>query len=60
MLHILKPLYGGVGDDDDYIIITRSSYNTLLRAEKKLEALEDAGVDNWEGYGYAMEQFWDE
>jgi len=27
----------------------------LLEAEAKLQALEQAGVDNWDGYGYAME-----
>lgn len=27
----------------------------LLLAEKKLNALESAGVDNWDGYGFALE-----
>ena len=34
-------------------------YKELLKAEKKLEALEAAGVDNWDGYEIAMEQFWE-
>jgi hypothetical protein len=29
--------------------------NQLLKAERKLSALEASGVDNWEGYGYALE-----
>lgn len=29
-------------------------YNELVEAELKLRALEDAGVDNWEGYDEAM------
>jgi len=31
-----------------------------LKAERKLEALEGCGVDNWEGYDDAMKIFWDE
>jgi hypothetical protein len=27
----------------------------LEKAERKLEALENAGVDNWDGYNFAME-----
>lgn len=32
-----------------------SRYEELIRAEKKLIALENAGVDNWEWYDDAME-----
>lgn len=28
----------------------------LEERDKKLSALESAGVDNWQGYGYAMEE----
>ena len=31
----------------------------LLRKERVLDALEAAGVDNWEGYSYAFEGFED-
>lgn len=31
-----------------------------MKAERKLEALEGCGVDNWEGYDDAMKIFWDE
>lgn len=37
------------------VTISKRVYDTLLKAAEKLECLEAAGVDNWEGYGYAME-----
>ncbi len=39
----------------DMIEITYEEYKRLLEAERMLNALEGAGVDNWEGYDYAME-----
>ena len=36
------------------IDITQERYEALLQEEKELQALEDAGVDNWEGYEEAM------
>lgn len=35
--------------------ITEQRYHELLNAEKRLIALESAGVDNWEGYEFVME-----
>ncbi len=35
--------------------IPRTKYISLLRDREKLNALESAGVDNWEGYDVAME-----
>ena len=42
--------------------VMKSEYRALKEAarkleevERKLNALEEAGVDNWEGYSYAME-----
>lgn len=35
--------------------ITKEEYEELLAYRRKLWALEGAGVDNWEGYDYAME-----
>ena len=32
----------------------------LKQRDLKLSALEGAGVDNWEGYDYAMEELWKE
>ncbi len=37
------------------VTITREEYETLLRDSDVLQALENAGVDNWEGYKFAME-----
>jgi len=38
----------------DSATIPLSVYLGLLESEKRLAALEAAGVDNWEGYGHAM------
>ena len=35
--------------------LARKQYNQLLRDSDVLLALEGAGVDNWDGYDYAME-----
>ena len=37
------------------VTITDERYYRLLEAERKLRELEAHGVDNWEGYDYAME-----
>lgn len=37
------------------IRISMQEYRRLLGAERMLEALEGAGVDNWQGYDTAME-----
>lgn len=42
-------------DDEETIIIKKSVYDELMENSKKLEALEDCGVDNWEGYDEALE-----
>jgi len=44
-----------VSENIETITIPLSEYESLLRALDKLDALEGAGVDNWEGYDYAME-----
>ena len=35
--------------------VDKLHYEELLEASLMLGALEEAGVDNWEGYSYAME-----
>ena len=40
---------------EETITISKEEYESLLENSKKLEALEGAGVDNWQGYDYAME-----
>ena len=37
------------------ITISKEEYESLLEDSKKLTALENVGVDNWEGYHYAIE-----
>lgn len=44
--------------DKSTITISLEKYYKLLEAQKKLSALECAGVDNWEGYSYAMREFY--
>lgn len=39
------------------ITITMDEYSKLRAASNKLGALERAGVDNWEGYSDAMQQW---
>lgn len=41
--------------EEKMITITVKEYERLLDSELMLQALEDAGVDNWHGYGDAME-----
>ena len=37
------------------VTITADQYEQLLEDSSRLSALRAAGVDNWEGYDYAME-----
>jgi len=37
------------------VTITLEDYAELQAASDKLDALEAAGVDNWEGYDFAMD-----
>ncbi len=34
-----------------------SEYDKLIEDQRRLRALEAAGVDNWEGYEIALEDF---
>ncbi len=49
-----------MSETDENITITKKEYEALLAAKRKLRALENAGVDNWEWYGDAMEAMNDE
>jgi hypothetical protein len=40
------------------ITLAESRYVELVRQEKVLQALEDAGVERWDGYEDAMERLW--
>lgn len=37
------------------VTITRSEYEELIINQDMLSALREAGVDNWEGYNYAID-----
>ena len=40
---------------NETVTISKEEYESLLEDRKWLQALENAGVDNWEGYDYARE-----
>ena len=40
---------------EETITITQKNFRELVRRDTFLTALEHAGVDNWDGYDYAME-----
>lgn len=42
---------------DGMIVITREEYDSLKNDERKLICLENAGVNNWDGFSIAMEAF---
>ena len=37
------------------VLISLKRFEELISNEEKLKALEAAGVDNWDGYDYAIE-----
>jgi len=49
-----------VSDINDTVTISRKEYEQLLRDSRKLEALANAGVDNWVWYDDAMASLADE
>jgi len=44
-------------NDVEMITITKKEYESLLHASDVLNALRDAGVDNWDYYDDALESF---
>ena len=40
------------------VTITQKEYGNLLEARAKLSALQNRGVDNWEGYDEAMDKYY--
>jgi hypothetical protein len=42
------------------MIITVEEFERLKALEFKLQCLKNAGVDNWEGYDFAMEEYHNE
>lgn len=43
------------GNDMETITILKIKYDELIESQRLLQALESAGVDNWEGYDMACE-----
>jgi hypothetical protein len=41
--------------NEETVTISKKEYDSLLEDRKWLQALESAGVNNWEGYDYARE-----
>lgn len=41
--------------NEETVTISKKEYESLLEDRKWLQALEGAGVDNWQGYDYARE-----
>ncbi|MDB3972857.1 hypothetical protein N9391_01100 [Gammaproteobacteria bacterium] len=42
---------------EETITISKSRYLSLLESERWLAAYGDAGVDNWDGRGWAQEAY---
>lgn len=47
-------------EDSGSITISKQKYERLIESKKLLQALQNAGVDNWEGYDSALESFFKE
>lgn len=42
-----------------FVAVPKEQYEQLLKRDLKLTALEIAGVDNWEGYEFAMDIYYE-
>lgn len=45
---------------EETITITKKEYQSLLQDSRKLAALENGGVDNWEWYSESLKELWEE
>lgn len=41
----------------EMITVTKEDYDSLVDAQLFLDCLEAEGVDNWQGYGDAMDRY---
>jgi hypothetical protein len=41
------------------VTISKDEYESLMEDSRTLNALREAGVDNWEGYGFALQSLGD-
>lgn len=46
--------------DEKTVTISQKEYESLKEDSRKLLCLESAGVDNWGGYDFAMEEFYED
>lgn len=42
-------------NEEPMVQITKVEYNNLVKDQKWLRCLEGAGVDNWDGWDYAVD-----
>lgn len=43
-------------DSEETVTISKSEYDRLLKQDRYAQALDNAGVDNWEGHYIAMQE----
>lgn len=46
-----------MSDPTDTVTIPRAEYDQLVEDARFLACLQNAGVDNWDGFGFACEEF---
>ena len=46
-----------IAETEDSITISKKAFNSLIEDARKLEALECGGVDNWQWYGEALNNY---
>jgi hypothetical protein len=56
----IKTMIGKQPEQPEMVTISKEKYESLLDDQHKLECLEAAGVDNWQGYSDAMEMYREE
>lgn len=44
-------------DNDIEVLVLQSKLSQLEEDSRLLECLRNAGVDNWDGYDFALEEF---
>lgn len=42
---------------EEMVTITKKEYDKLLDRDRLLNCLERAGVDNWDGWDFAMDEY---
>jgi hypothetical protein len=55
-----KVLMAAAKAPDDAVMVSKKEYDHLKLSQRKLEALREEGVDNWEGYSQAMRRVFQE